>query len=102
MISMMDGSGLKFGVHSPPEGRDFETMKNLCQTTERIGYDLFTVTDHFMNMTNPAGPSNHPLESWSVLAGLAAVTSRISLGPLVCCANYRHPTVLAKLPLLLT
>jgi len=97
MISMMDGSGLKFGVHSPPEGKDFKTMKNLCQTAERIGYDLFTVTDHFMNMANPAGPSNHPLESWSVLAGLAAATSRISLGPLVCCANYRHPTVLAKI-----
>ncbi|HKM49574.1 MAG TPA: hypothetical protein VJZ75_00175, partial [Candidatus Bathyarchaeia archaeon] len=40
--------------------QEFKTVKNLCQTAERTGYDLFTVTDHFMNMANPAGPSNHP------------------------------------------
>ena len=90
-------SRLEFGIHAPPEGKDFDTMKTLCQTAERLNYDLFTVTDHFMNMGNPAGPQNHPLESWSTLAGLAAVTSRIKLGPLVSCVNYRHPTVLAKM-----
>ena len=90
-------SGLEFGIHAPPEGKDFDVMKTLCQTAERLNYDLFTVTDHFMNMGNPAGPQNHPLESWSTLAGLAAVTSRIKLGPLVSCVNYRHPTVLAKM-----
>jgi F420-dependent oxidoreductase-like protein len=90
-------SGLEFGIHAPPEGKDFNAMKTLCQTAERLNYDLFTVTDHFMNMASPAGPQNHPLESWSTLAGLAAVTSRIKLGTLVSCANYRHPTVLGKM-----
>jgi F420-dependent oxidoreductase-like protein len=90
-------SGLEFGIHAPPEGKDFNAIKTLCQTAERLNYDLFTVTDHFMNMANPAGPQNHPLESWSTLAGLAAVTSRIKLGTLVSCANYRQPTVLAKM-----
>jgi F420-dependent oxidoreductase-like protein len=94
---MPSTSGLQFGIHAPPEGKDFKTMKTLCQTAEKLNYDLFTITDHFMNMANPAGPQNHPLESWSTLAGLAAVTSRIKLGPLVSCANYRHPTVLAKM-----
>lgn len=85
------------GVHSPPEGRDFETMKSLCQTTENLGYDLFTMTDHFMNMANPSGRENHPLECWTTLGALAAVTRRIFLGPLVSCVNYRHPTVLGKI-----
>jgi F420-dependent oxidoreductase-like protein len=93
---MSAGDNLEFGIHAPPEGKDFNTMKTLCQTAERLNYDLFTVTDHFMNMANPTGAHNHPLESWSTLAGLAAVTSRIKLGPLVSCVNYRHPTVLAK------
>lgn len=93
----MSGDGLRFGVHAPPEGKDFETMKRLCQTAEKLGYDLFTMTDHFMNMANPAGRENHPLECWTTLAGLAAVTSKITLGPLVSCVNYRHPTVLAKI-----
>jgi F420-dependent oxidoreductase-like protein len=89
--------GLQVGVHVPPEGRDFETMKRLCQTAESLGYDLFTMTDHFMNMENPSGRQNHPLECWTALAGLAAVTGRIFLGPLVSCVNYRHPTVLGKI-----
>ena len=32
-----------------------------------------------------------------LLGGLAAVTSKIKLGTLVSCVNYRHPTVLAKM-----
>lgn len=88
---------MKFGVHCPSEGRDFETMKTFCQTAERLNYDLFTVTDHFTNMAKPTGPSNHPLECWSTLSGLAAVTDRIQLGPSVCCASYRHPALLAKI-----
>ncbi len=97
MTLIMSRDKLKFGVHVPPEGRDFKTMKELCQTAERLDYDLFTVTDHFMNMANPTGHANHPLECWTTLAGLAGVTNKIALGPLVCCANFRHPTVLAKM-----
>jgi F420-dependent oxidoreductase-like protein len=94
---MLKGKGLQVGVHVPPEGKDFETMKRLCQTAESLGYDLFTMTDHFMNMANPSGRQNHPLECWTALGGLAAVTGRIFLGPLVSCVNYRHPTVLGKI-----
>jgi F420-dependent oxidoreductase-like protein len=96
-MTLLKVNGLQVAVHSPPEGKDFETMKRLCQTAESLGYDLFTMTDHFMNMENPSGRENHPLECWTTLAGLAAVTNRIFLGPLVSCANYRHPTVLCKI-----
>jgi F420-dependent oxidoreductase-like protein len=86
-----------FGVHVPPEGRDFQEMQHICQSIEAMGYDLFTITDHFMNMRNPVDSSNHPLECWTTLAALAAVTDRIKLGPLVSCYGYRRPTVLAKM-----
>ena len=36
------------------------------------------------------------LEAWSTLAALAAATSRIALGSLVCSVTYRHPAVLAS------
>jgi len=89
--------GVVFGVHVAPEGRDFQQMKNMCLGAEALGFDLFTVSDHFMNMAQPDGSSRHPLECWSILAGLAAVTSKIRLGPLVSCYYYRSPTVLAKM-----
>jgi len=86
-----------FGIHAPPEGRDFAETKHICQTAEEMGFDLFTITDHFMNMRNPYGVGNHPLESWTTLAALAAVTRKIKLATLVSCYAYRRPTVLAKM-----
>jgi len=86
-----------FEIHAPPEGKSFEEIKQICQTAEEAGFDLFTITDHFMNMRNPRGVGNHPLESWTTLAALAAVTKKIKLGTLVTCYAYRRPTVLAKM-----
>ena len=86
-----------FGVHVPPEGKNFDQMKSICRRVEEGGFELFTITDHLLNMQNPNGPSNHPLECWTTLAGLAAVTSKIKLASLVTCYKYRRPTVLAKM-----
>ena len=86
-----------FGYHLPPEGTGFEGMKNACLTAEKVGLDLFTTTDHFMNMANPMGEENHPLECWTLLGALAAITSKIRLGPLVSCYGYRAPTLLGKI-----
>lgn len=86
-----------FGVHLPSEGKDWNYMREACLGVEANGYDLFTTTDHFMNMWNPKGPENHPLECWTLLSSLAAVTNRVKLGPLVGCCGYRQPTVLAKM-----
>jgi len=86
-----------FGVMASVEGRDFEELKKFCLGVEGLGFDLFTIPDHFMNMGHPDGPDKHPLECWTTLAGLAATTSKIRLGPLVSCYGYRRPTVLAKM-----
>jgi alkanesulfonate monooxygenase SsuD/methylene tetrahydromethanopterin reductase-like flavin-dependent oxidoreductase (luciferase family) len=88
---------LIFGLHVPPEGFTFEEMKTYCLRAEELGYDLFTITDHFMNMAQPDRQDKHPLECWSTLAGLAAVTRKIRLGPLVSCYYYRPPTISAKM-----
>ncbi|MGP1673712.1 MAG: LLM class flavin-dependent oxidoreductase, partial [Candidatus Limnocylindrales bacterium] len=41
-------------------------------------------------------PARGPWEAWTMLAGIAAVTSRIELGPLVACTNFHNPALLAK------
>ena len=86
---------VKFGVHLPPEGLTFTQMREACLAAERQGYDLFTMTDHFYPMRETS--KGYPLECWSTLAGLAAVTERIKLGPLVSCVWYRNPTLLGKI-----
>ena len=90
-------SDIWFGAQVPPEGKNFEEMRRFCLRAEALKYDLFTVTDHFMNMANPNGPDRHPLECWTTLSGLAAVTNEIRLGSLVSCYAYRKPPVLAKM-----
>ena len=93
----MTSNNVWFGVQAPQYGCDFDDMKRLAQEAERQGFDLFTILDHFINEFHPESPRNHPLECWTTLAGLAAVTSKIKLGPLVSCYAYRRPTVLAKM-----
>jgi F420-dependent oxidoreductase-like protein len=91
------GSDVSWGAFIWPEDKDFAEMKRYCLQAEALHYDLFMITDHFMNMREPNRPDRHPLECWTTLAGLAACTSRIRLGPLVSCYAYRAPPVLAKM-----
>lgn len=91
-------SEVMFGIHTAsPIWSDFDKMSSTCLKAEKYGYDLFTVPDHFMNTQDTIGPKFHQLECWMMLAGLATITQKIKLGPLVCCYAYRKPTVLAKM-----
>ena len=63
------------------------------QFAEQAGFDGAWVFDHFTPLYgNPRGPC---MEAWTLLAGLAAVTSRLRLGVLVTGITYRHPSILA-------
>lgn len=84
-----------FGVHCPPEGQNFTQMRQTCITTEKQGYDLFTMTDHLYPMRENS--RGFPLECWTTMGGLAAVTERIKLGSLVSCMGYRNPALLGKI-----
>ncbi|MFW9864190.1 MAG: LLM class flavin-dependent oxidoreductase [Candidatus Thorarchaeota archaeon] len=83
-----------FGINESGESRDFETMKQMCQAAEDCGLDFFSIPDHFMDPGTGRGP---PLECWTTLAGLAGVTERIKLAPLVSCYGYREPTLLGRM-----
>lgn len=62
------------------------------QFAEARGFDGAWVFDHFKPLYgDPRGPC---LEGWTLLAGLAAQTTRIRLGALVTGMTYRHPSVL--------
>lgn len=65
-----------------------------CTRAEETGWDGVWFADHFMpNAEDTSGPIH---EVWSSLSAIAACTSRVRLGPLVCGNTYRNPAVLLK------
>jgi len=69
--------------------------KRVAREIERLGYDSLWLYDHFH--TVPRAEIEPTFECWTVMAALAEATSRIRLGQLVTCAQYRNPAYLAKI-----
>jgi alkanesulfonate monooxygenase SsuD/methylene tetrahydromethanopterin reductase-like flavin-dependent oxidoreductase (luciferase family) len=63
---------------------------------EQVGFDSVWLGDHLLYRDELNG-ARGPWEAWTSLAGLAAVTSRIAIGPLVACTSFHNPAMLAKL-----
>jgi alkanesulfonate monooxygenase SsuD/methylene tetrahydromethanopterin reductase-like flavin-dependent oxidoreductase (luciferase family) len=63
---------------------------------EEVGFDSVWVGDHLLYRDEVNG-ARGPWEAWTTLAGLAAATSRIAIGPLVACTSFHNPAMLAKL-----
>jgi probable F420-dependent oxidoreductase len=68
---------------------------------EEVGFDGIYLGDHLL-FRGDGRPERGPWDSWSLLAALAAVTERVDLGPLVACAGFHPPAVLAKMAATLT
>jgi len=60
---------------------------------ESLGFDSLWLPDHFFPT---AGRDKPMFEAWTLLAGLAMVTSRARIGVLVSSNTFRHPALLAK------
>jgi probable F420-dependent oxidoreductase len=66
---------------------------------EELGFDSVWVSDHFFYSFARYGLETGylgSLEPLTTLAAVAAATDRVRLGPLVLCAPFRHPALLAK------
>ena len=82
----------------PQQGASYDTQLAMAQEAERLGFDAFFRSDHYLRMGgDPAGPEAQPgpTDSWVTLGGLARETSRIRLGTLVTSATFRLPGPLA-------
>jgi F420-dependent oxidoreductase-like protein len=78
----------------PQQGASYDDLLAVAREAERLGFDAFFRSDHFLSM-GPGSGEPGPTESWVTLAGLARDTERIRLGTMVTSASFRLPGPLA-------
>jgi alkanesulfonate monooxygenase SsuD/methylene tetrahydromethanopterin reductase-like flavin-dependent oxidoreductase (luciferase family) len=64
-----------------------------CKSVEALGYDSLWIADQFYNPLRSGDPM---WEAWTMLAAIAARTTKIRLGTLVTNFIYRNPAVVAS------
>ncbi len=88
---------MKIGVQLPEVERvaRWPELRVMAQVAEGIGLDSLWVGEHLLYRYD-GGDERGPWEAWTLMAGLAAATERVEIGPLVACTSFHNPAVLAK------
>ena len=89
---------MRVGVQLPEVERDVRWPEYLAmaRAAEACGFDSIWLGDHLL-YRGDGGPERAPWEAWTLLGALAAVTERVRLGPLVACAGFHPPGLIAKM-----
>jgi probable F420-dependent oxidoreductase len=89
---------LRVGVQLPEVEREarWPEYVAMARAAEESGFDSIWLGDHLL-YRGDGREERGPWEVWTLLAGLAAVTSRVRLGPLVACASFHPPGLIAKM-----
>ena len=89
---------MRVGIQLPEVEREVRWPEYLAmaRAAEAAGFDSIWLGDHLL-YRDAGRPERGPWEAWTLLAALAAATRRVRLGPLVACAGFHPPGLLAKM-----
>lgn len=89
---------IRVGIQLPEVEREVRWPEYvaMARRAEDAGFDTIWLGDHLLYRW-PGRDPRGPWEAWTMLAALAASTSRIRLGPLVASTAFHAPAMLAKL-----
>jgi probable F420-dependent oxidoreductase len=92
------GRPTRIGIQLPEVEREvrWPEYHALARAAEEVGFDSIWVGDHLL-YRGDGQRERGPWEAWTLLAALAAATERVDLGPLVACAAFHPPGVIAKM-----
>jgi probable F420-dependent oxidoreductase len=88
---------LRVGIQLPEVERVVQWTEYvaMARAAEEVGFDSIWLGDHLLYRDDRA--ERGPWDVWTMLAGLAAVTTRVRLGPLVACTAFHPPGILARM-----
>ncbi len=89
---------MRIGIQLPEVERDvrWPELLAMARAAEAAGFDSIWLGDHLL-YRGDGRAERGPWEAWTLLAALAAATERVRLGPLVACAGFHPPGLLAKM-----
>lgn len=85
---------LRFGVQLQPQRTTWPAYLDAVRGVEELGFDTLWNADHLLPFSGADDGSC--FETLTTLAAIAALTSRVRIGTLVCGVLYRDPATLAK------
>lgn len=83
-----------FSLFIPQMRMPFATILERIRAAEANGFDGISLMDH---LAPPALPASDMYDCFVTAAAVATATTTVSITPLVTCASFRHPAVLAKI-----
>ncbi|HEX2142514.1 MAG TPA: LLM class flavin-dependent oxidoreductase [Candidatus Limnocylindria bacterium] len=93
---MKVGVVMPIGRESDAHIPGWDELRAVAEAAENGGLDSIWVFDHLL-FRFPGQETEGIHEAWTVLAALAAITTRVELGILVAAMPFRNPALLAKM-----
>ena len=79
----------------PQQGLTYGQQVAIAKRAEANGFEALFRSDHYASF--PGRTGQHTTDAWTVIAGLARETDRLSLGALVSPVTFRHAGTFAKI-----